>query len=186
MSCACMDEFDVRQLPTQRLVVFVASTTGEGEPPEGMRAFWRFLLRKDLPPSSLDRMKHATFGLGDSSYPKFNYAAKRLHRRLAQLGSTPLLPLGLGDDQDALGVDQALSPWLESLWEQIRLILPPSPHPPLSDSDPLPPRYLLRQTTQPDGPSFDPLRFSHLGENGSSVNSRLVRRRLLSEGDRLN
>ncbi|KAL3910854.1 MAG: hypothetical protein SGPRY_008906 [Prymnesium sp.] len=130
-------------------------------------------------------MKHATFGLGDSSYPKFNYAAKRLHRRLAQLGSTPLLPLGLGDDQDALGVDQALSPWLESLWEQIRLILPPSPHPPLSDSDPLPPRYLLRQTTQPDGPSFDPLRFSHLGENHSSVNSRLVRRRPLSEGDRV-
>ena len=32
----------------------------------------------------------ATFGLGESSYPKYNYAAMRLHRRLAMLGATPL------------------------------------------------------------------------------------------------
>jgi hypothetical protein len=41
---------------------------------------------------------------GDSSYPKFNYAAKRLHRRMAQLGGEALLACGLGDDQVSRGL----------------------------------------------------------------------------------
>jgi len=43
----------VRELPRERLVVFIASTTGEGEVPDPMRAFWRFLLRRDLPAGAL-------------------------------------------------------------------------------------------------------------------------------------
>ena len=75
--CLPLDEYDVTKLPHERCVVFVASTTGEGTVPDNMRSFWRFLLRKDLPPGSLSAMRHACFGLGDSSYPKFNFAAKR-------------------------------------------------------------------------------------------------------------
>ena len=89
----------LRSLPRERLAIFVVSTTGEGEVPDAMRPFWTFLLRRDLPAGALGSLRYATFGLGDSGYPKFNYAAKRLHRRLAQLGATPLLPCGLGDDQ---------------------------------------------------------------------------------------
>ena len=33
-------------------------------------------------------------GLGDSSYPKFNHVAKKLSRRLAQLGGDQLLQVG--------------------------------------------------------------------------------------------
>uniref|UniRef100_A0A7S3BRL8 NADPH-dependent diflavin oxidoreductase 1 n=1 Tax=Haptolina ericina TaxID=156174 RepID=A0A7S3BRL8_9EUKA len=126
--CMAMEDYELTHLPSERCVVCVASTTGEGEVPDNMRSFWRFLLRKDLPPGSLSNLMHACFGLGDSSYPKFNYAAKRLHRRLEHLGSTALLPLGLGDDMDSLGVDQALSPWLVSLWAKVDILMPlPSP-----------------------------------------------------------
>ena len=113
--CLPMDEYDVRLLPTERIVIFVTSTAGEGEVPDNMRAFWRFLLRNDLPMDSLSALRHATFGLGDSRYPKYNFAAKRLHRRLEQLGSTELVPLGMGDDQDDIGADRALVPWLCAL-----------------------------------------------------------------------
>ena len=125
-ACLSMEDYDVRQLPTERMVILVASTTGEGEVPDGMRAFWQFLLRRDLPPNSLGDCTHACFGLGDSSYPKFNFAAKRLHRRLTQLGSTPLVPIGLGDDQDGLGIDHALAPWLVEFWAALdgRMPLP--------------------------------------------------------------
>ena len=116
LRCMPMDAYDVRFLPRERFVVFVASTTGEGEVPDNMRSFWRFLLRRDLPAGSLSSLKHATFGLGDSSYPKYNFAAKRLHRRLGQLGSSAMVPLGLGDDQDGRGIDEALEPWLVLLW----------------------------------------------------------------------
>ena len=36
-------------------------------------------------------------------YFRYNFVGKRLHRRLAQLGAKPLLPLALADDQHDLG-----------------------------------------------------------------------------------
>lgn len=44
----------------------------QGEAPDNMRRFWRFLLRKSLPPDSLAATRYAVFGLGDSGYPQFN------------------------------------------------------------------------------------------------------------------
>lgn len=35
--------------------------------------------------------------------PRFNFVAKKLYRRLLQLGGSALLPLCLGDDQHELG-----------------------------------------------------------------------------------
>lgn len=55
------------QLIDEELVVFVCATAGEGDAPDNMRRFWRFLLRKNLPADSLCKMKMAVFGLGDSS-----------------------------------------------------------------------------------------------------------------------
>ena len=89
-------------------------------------------------------MRHACFGLGDSSYPKFNFAAKRLHRRLLQLGSTALLELGLADDQDDLGLDQTLAPWLEALRARLLVLRPMAKGvAPIPRSQSLPPRYRL-------------------------------------------
>ena len=38
----------------------------QGEIPDSMKRFWRFLLRKSLPANSLAGMQTAVFGLGDS------------------------------------------------------------------------------------------------------------------------
>ncbi|KAJ3415526.1 NADPH-dependent diflavin oxidoreductase 1 [Chytridiales sp. JEL 0842] len=114
-----MDEYDRAQLVKEPLVVFVCSTTGQGEEPTNMKQFWKFLLRKALPLDSLTEMKYAVFGLGDSSYLRFNFPAKKLFKRLAQLGGSPLVPRGDGDDQHYLGVDGALDPWLDMLWQKL-------------------------------------------------------------------
>lgn len=58
-------------------------------------------------------------GLGDSSYVRFNFAAKRLNKRLIQLGAQALVPLGLGDDQHDFGYDAEADPWIESLWVRL-------------------------------------------------------------------
>ena len=117
--CLSMDRFEVTQLPTAPLVVCVCSTTGQGDPPANMRDFWRFLLRKSLPADSLNAVRFAVFGLGDSHYQKYNVAAKRLHRRLLALGARELLDLGLGDDQHPTGYEATLDPWLERLWRAL-------------------------------------------------------------------
>lgn len=48
---------------------------------------------------------------------RYNFVAKKLNRRLLQLGATPLLDLGLGDDQHPLGYDGTLDPWLMNFWD---------------------------------------------------------------------
>ncbi|CAI7859324.1 unnamed protein product [Closterium sp. NIES-53] len=75
-------------------------------------------------------MLYAVFGLGDSAYQHFNAAAKKVDRRMMDLGAVPLLPRGLGDDQHPCGYAPALDVWLASLWA----VLPPPPRPPSASS----------------------------------------------------
>ncbi|XP_070106939.1 NADPH-dependent diflavin oxidoreductase 1 isoform X4 [Equus przewalskii] len=114
-----LDSYPVVNLINEPLVIFVCATTGQGDPPDNMKNFWRFIFRKNLPSTSLCQMDFAVLGLGDSSYAKFNFVAKKLHRRLLQLGGSALLPMCLGDDQHELGPDAAIDPWLHDLWKKV-------------------------------------------------------------------
>lgn len=139
-----LDTYNVANLISESLVVFVCATTGQGDPPDNMKKFWRFLFRKSLPADSLSRLDCAVLGLGDSSYPKFNFVAKKLHKRLLQLGANMLLPVGLADDQHDLGPDGVIDPWLLSFWQKtLSLYPPPAGLAPLREEDKLPPRYIF-------------------------------------------
>ena len=63
-----------------------------------------------------------------AGYVQYNVVAKKLDRRLAALGATPLTALGLGDDQHPAGYEAALDPWAAQLWAALLLRhpLPPS------------------------------------------------------------
>jgi sulfite reductase alpha subunit-like flavoprotein len=120
-----MDDYNISELVNQSTALFVCSTTGQGETPDNMRKFWRFLLQKRLPLSSLAALRFSCFGLGDTSYPKFNFVAKKLSKRLQQLGGSMIADLGLADDQHALGVEGALIPWLQHVLTAVHLLWPP-------------------------------------------------------------
>ncbi|CAN9504750.1 unnamed protein product [Ophioblennius macclurei] len=140
-----LDGYNVAELISESLVVFVCSTTGQGEPPDNMKNFWRFLFRKSLPVGSLGLLDCAVLGLGDSSYPKFNFVAKKLHKRLQQLGACTLLPVGLADDQHDLGSDAVVDPWLQSFWEKVLNLYPALRNvTTLKEGEPLPPSYTIR------------------------------------------
>lgn len=89
-----------------------------------MKSFWKFLLRKSLPKDSLSSLNFGVIGLGDSSYQKFNFVAKRLHKRLVHLGATAVAPVGLCDDQHDLGLGAVLFPWLQGFWKSLLEIKP--------------------------------------------------------------
>ncbi|TGZ73021.1 hypothetical protein CRM22_001748 [Opisthorchis felineus] len=111
-------------------IVFVCSTTGYGVPPDNMCQFWRRLMSRNLPVGRAlpTNLRFAVLGLGDSSYPKFNIVAKKLYRRLVQLGAAPLpifspvgdsstdCGLGLADEQAELGVNSVMNWWVPQLW----------------------------------------------------------------------
>lgn len=94
-----MDEYLVRFVdllntpadPSVFNILFcLVSTTGQGELPRTATRFWKFLLRKRLPKNLLNRFKFSTLGLGDSSYPRYNWAVRKVHARLLQLGAHDL------------------------------------------------------------------------------------------------
>eukprot|EP00042_Codosiga_hollandica_P006983 m.16648 g.16648 ORF g.16648 m.16648 type:complete len:449 (+) comp28546_c0_seq1:1279-2625(+) len=137
-----MDAYDIAHLIHEPYIVFVCATTGQGDEPANMRRFWRFLLQKQLPLDSLCAAQVAVFGLGDSSYSKFNFVAKKLTKRLVQLGAQQMLDTGLADDQHPLGYDGALIPWLESFWSAFARICPDlSGRPVIPSSTLLPPIF---------------------------------------------
>ena len=86
-------------------VLFVVATTGDGEEPENMRQFWRFIMRRSLSatPDVLSHVHYALVGLGDSTYPKFNFVGKKLSKRLDQLGARSICEKVLADEQHPHG-----------------------------------------------------------------------------------
>ncbi|XP_017861314.1 PREDICTED: NADPH-dependent diflavin oxidoreductase 1 [Drosophila arizonae] len=114
-----LEDYDIQQLVEERLVVFVVATTGDGMEPDNMKQAWRFLLKRSLPSHSLSGLQFACLGLGDSSYSKFNYAAKKLHKRLLNLGAKSICPLGLCDDQHDYGHLGTSLAWTAELWNTL-------------------------------------------------------------------
>lgn len=107
-----LSEYDVLDLPGECAVVFIVSTTGDGDIPESMKKFWSFLLRKSLSNIALQGVHYSVFGLGDSSYEKYNAVARKLDKRLQMLGGNELVAVGLGDDQAPFGYLTALNAWV--------------------------------------------------------------------------
>lgn len=150
-----MDKYDIQNLINEEFVVFVCSTTGQGEEPDNMKTLWKFLLRKSLPINSLCSMKFAVLGLGDSSYEKFNFVAKKLNRRLQQLGANVMIPIGLCDDQHDLGPSAVYVNWLNDLWNELLLRAPlPFGLVPLIDT-PRPFRWNIKIVDSTETPSLD-------------------------------
>ncbi|CAK93597.1 unnamed protein product (macronuclear) [Paramecium tetraurelia] len=110
-----IEDFDFLTLPEQKRVIFIVSTTGDGDMTTDILKFWQFLLIKDLPKESLIKLEFTVFGLGDSSYPKFNYAARKLRSRLLQLSAKEFVPSAFGDEQHPCGIDTEFVIWFENL-----------------------------------------------------------------------
>lgn len=113
----------INKLPEEKLIVFIVSTTGYGEFPISMKGFWKFLTNSGLSEESLEDISYGVFGLGDSSYEKYNYSAKLLFKRLEQLGGTSFMPLGLGDDQHDFGWEGEFDPWVKNTVEILKKLL---------------------------------------------------------------
>lgn len=43
-----LDDYNALDLINEQCVIFVCSTTGQGEEPDNMKLFWKFMLKKSL------------------------------------------------------------------------------------------------------------------------------------------
>ena len=112
--------------------------------PHNSLLFWKKLLRKRLPPGCLASVKYTCFGLGDSTYLKFNWAARKLIKRLEQLGANPFYQNAEADEQFDDGIEGAFSNWFEPLQKHMLAEYPCPPGlEPVPESQVLPPRWSL-------------------------------------------
>ncbi|EGW33078.1 uncharacterized protein SPAPADRAFT_66085 [Spathaspora passalidarum NRRL Y-27907] len=116
-----MDDIAVEDLPTETNIVFVTSTSGQGEFPTNGKQFWDGI--KNSVDLDLASVKFSVFGLGDSQYwPRkedkhyYNKPAKDLWAKLKLYGGVELADIGLGDDQDADGFSTGFNEWIEKIW----------------------------------------------------------------------
>ncbi len=93
------------EIVSERVAIFVVATSGTGKEPRTMTPLWKSLLRADLPPDFFEDLHYAVFGLGDSSYERFCWPAKKQTGRLEQLGASlrSVCPRAEGDSPHTLG-----------------------------------------------------------------------------------
>jgi len=82
-------DFKLAKLKDYSFIFILASTHGEGEPPDDAIEFHEGIFGRKAP--KLDGVKHAVLGLGDTSYEFYCQTAKDFDQALSKLGSTALL-----------------------------------------------------------------------------------------------
>ncbi len=131
---------------TYTVTIFVLSTTGQGEFPANARVFWTNLLKKKLPATFLQDVTFFLVGLGDTSYPKFNWAARKLGKRLKQLGALEVIDSCEADEQGEESTDGAFLAWLPLFKAALLRNFPlPEGLQPISDDESLPNKWILEQ-----------------------------------------
>ncbi|KAJ4330401.1 NAPDH-dependent diflavin reductase [Ascochyta clinopodiicola] len=139
-----LNAVSLKQLLQHDVVLISISTTGQGDLPPNSQAFWKALRSARLRPGCLQRMRFASFGLGDTSYPKYNWAHRKLYNRLVQLGAQPICDRGESDEQHPEGIDGSFLPWTTTLRQRLLEEYPlPEGIDPIPDNVLLDPKWLL-------------------------------------------
>jgi sulfite reductase (NADPH) flavoprotein alpha-component len=88
---ACMNTFKEIAWASEKTILMLTSTWGDGDMPDNGVAFWEWLKSPDAP--ALAHASYAVLGLGDKTYTRYCQAGKNLDSRFAELGAKRLLPL---------------------------------------------------------------------------------------------
>lgn len=105
---ASLADLDADDLPGIEQVLFVVSTTGEGDAPDPAAKFVRDTLGR---PVSLSNLRYGVLALGDREYDNFCAFGHRLDSWLRHQGATPLFDLVEVDNGD----EGALRHWQHQL-----------------------------------------------------------------------
>jgi len=109
-----LEEYDFEELATEKFVMFVVATYGEGEPTDNAREFMQQLIDPSHPSDLLSAVQFTVFGLGNKTYEHYNAVARQVDTRLEELGAQRIFKRGEGDDDASLEDDFAA--WKKELW----------------------------------------------------------------------
>ena len=114
VTLSSMSEFKTNTLKKINTLLVIASTHGEGDPPDNAISFYNFLNSKRVP--RLDHVKYAVLSLGDSSYEFFCKTGKDFDDQLSKLGAKRMVER---IDCD-LDYDDTALQWFNNVKEQLQ------------------------------------------------------------------
>ena len=108
-----LNDYESANLAAAGKTVIIASTWGDGEPPDNAANFWNWLNADSAP--RLEDLQFAVLGLGDKNYSDFCGASKKFDVRLEALGAKRLVSRGECDAD----YETAAKAWIDGLWEKL-------------------------------------------------------------------
>ncbi|MDY7576864.1 sulfite reductase flavoprotein subunit alpha [Herbaspirillum sp. RTI4] len=108
VSVVSLGTLDLSQLRAAQRMLFVVSTTGDGDAPDSAAAFVRGVLRQQ---TDLSHLRYAVLALGDRSYPQFCAFGHALEQWLKEQGAQALFERIEVDNYDT----HALQHWQQQL-----------------------------------------------------------------------
>ena len=95
-------------------LVFVTSTTGNGDSPENGSRFIRYLKRKNtVEAKPLKHVAFAVLALGDTNYDMFCETGKIADKKLMECGGERVKALGMADE--GTGLEDVVDSWVEDI-----------------------------------------------------------------------
>ena len=122
---ADLDEYDHEHLVESRkdkIVGFILSTYGEGDPPDNTNAFFRKLGECLDGGIRHESLQYFIFGLGNRNYRHYNRVAETVEETLQKLGSTRVGPFGKADDANG-GTEEDFISWKEDICAHLKKTL---------------------------------------------------------------
>ncbi|GFF24925.1 NADPH--cytochrome P450 reductase [Aspergillus udagawae] len=125
VAAADLDDYDpqhLTELPSTKLVVFIVSTFGEGDPTDNAVKFFSLLkaLRDAGNPALLKNLRYAAFGLGNRNYKHYNKMVDVVDQTLKALGAKNVVTVGKADEAEGpTATDEHFLEWSSSAAETI-------------------------------------------------------------------
>ncbi|KAI5868464.1 NADPH-cytochrome P450 reductase [Durotheca rogersii] len=120
---ADLEDYDYENLdavPSDKIVMFVLATYGEGEPTDNAVDFYEFITGDDVSFSqdsdpALANLNYVAFGLGNNTYEHYNSMVRNVDKALQKLGANRIGEAGEGDD-GAGTMEEDFLAWKDPMW----------------------------------------------------------------------
>lgn len=117
----------ISQIPHSKFAIFLISTYGEGDPSDNTCDFLTWLQSRS---TSLEHLRYAAFGLGNSNYVYYNKVVDDVVKYLDSLQAVSLLPVGKADDANS-GTEEDFATWRDDLFAMFHAKLSLQEHVPV-------------------------------------------------------